>query len=173
MDNLVKKLIFSLLMLFMLQDISAQILISGKVTESDGAPLPWATVVVKGTDNGTETKNDGSYSIEVPDENSVLVFSFLGYGSEEVTVGERRTIDVVLGSDSQLLSEVVIVGYGTQKKSDVTGAIVSVESEDLEKVSVVNAVSALQGKAAGVSITSNSGTPGGSVKVRVRGIGTT
>lgn len=150
----------------------AQNFVKGKITDTDGLPLIGASVVEKGTSNGTVTNVDGDYSLELTGDEPVLQFSFIGYLTEEVAVNGRDEINMTLLLNLQELSEVVVVGYGVQKKSDVTGAIVSVKSEDIEKTPSLNVANSLQGKAAGVTVTSNSGTPGGSVKVRIRGVGT-
>ncbi|HYF70640.1 MAG TPA: TonB-dependent receptor [Ohtaekwangia sp.] len=142
--------------------------VSGKVTSADdNSSLPGVNVLVKGTTNGTVTDSDGNYAISVP-QNATLVFTFIGYTPTEVVVGGRTTIDVGMEADIQQLSEVVVVGYGTVKKSDVTGSIVSVGSEELRARPVANALEALQGKAAGVDITSNE-RPGELGQVRIRG----
>ena len=144
--------------------------VSGKVLDSDGQPLVGVNVLLKGTTLGTTSGSDGSYRIGVP-EGSTLVFSFIGYVSEEIPVGSRTTLDVVLMPDVQNLQQVVVIGYGTQERKDVSSAIGSVKGEDLKAMAVTGADQAMQGKIAGVNITSNDGTPGGSTKVTVRGIG--
>lgn len=142
---------------------------SGKVTSADDqSSLPGVNVVVKGTTTGTVTDADGNYSISVP-QNGTLVFSFIGYSPTEVAVDGRSTIDVAMSADIQQLSEVVVVGYGTVKKSDVTGSIVSVTGEELRSRPVMNAMEAIQGKAAGVDITSNE-RPGEVGQIRIRGV---
>jgi TonB-linked SusC/RagA family outer membrane protein len=150
------------------QDHSVQ----GKViSKEEGVGLPGVSVVVKGTTNGTVTDVTGSYKLNVGD-NAILVFSFVGYATEEVPVGNQSTIDVSLVLDIKALSEVVVVGYGTQEKKDVTGAVSSVEGKTLAQIPTPNIEQALQGKAAGVQITSNSGQPGASSNIRIRGTGT-
>ncbi|WP_245189390.1 SusC/RagA family TonB-linked outer membrane protein [Lunatimonas salinarum] len=146
--------------------------VSGTVTSEDGREtLPGVNILVKGTTIGTATDIDGRYSLEVPSSDAVLVFSFIGFEVQEVRVGNRTTVDVVLGQELSALSEVVVVGYGTQERAKVTGAISSISSEDIRALPVPNLASALQGRAAGVSVT-NSGAPGTNPLVRVRGIGT-
>ncbi len=146
--------------------------VRGTVTDgSGGMPLPGVNIVEKGTTNGTITDIDGNYSLTVADENSIIVFSSVGYLSEEIIVGNQTEINIQLAEDIAALSEIVVVGYGTQKKSNVTGAIASVSGEELNKVQVASFDQAIQGKAAGVYVTSNSGQPGGGVSVRIRGIG--
>jgi TonB-dependent starch-binding outer membrane protein SusC len=144
--------------------------VRGKVTSSDdNAPLPGVTVMVKGTSIGTSTDNEGIYSLSVPDENGILVFSFIGYASQEVNIGARSVVDLVLSADVSELSEVVVIGYGEVKKSNVTGSIVSVKEEDLKRVPVTNVMESLQGNVPGMDITRTSGAAGGNVNVRVRG----
>ncbi len=145
--------------------------VSGKVTSDDGEPLPGVNIVIKGTTRGTVTSTDGNYNITVPDANAVLVFSSIGYTTEEVVVGSRTTIDIMLVSDIQSLSEIVVVGYGTQKKATVTGAISSVKSDQITALPVLNAQEALQGRAAGVTVVNN-GAPGSTPTVRIRGLST-
>lgn len=146
--------------------------VKGVVTSADdGQPIPGVSVVVKGTTNGTMTSIDGSYSLKVP-ENSTLSFSFIGMTTKEVPVNNQSTINVVLSSTTENIDEVVVVGYGTQKKSVVTGAISSVKAQDLEKTAPGRVDDALQGRVSGVTIASNSGQPGDAATIRVRGITT-
>ncbi|MBU1820654.1 MAG: carboxypeptidase-like regulatory domain-containing protein, partial [Bacteroidetes bacterium] len=146
------------------------VLVRGTVTGADNnEPLPGVNVVVKGTSQGTTTNTSGSYQLNVPGPNSVLVFSFVGYLSTEVTVGNRQQINVQLEADVKALSEVVVVGYGTVKKSDLTGSVSSVSAEELTAYPALGTVQALQGRAAGVQIQANNGEPGASLKVRIRG----
>ncbi|WP_192351003.1 TonB-dependent receptor [Algoriphagus sp. Y33] len=144
--------------------------ISGTVTDETGEPLPGATVRVKGSVNGTVTDLDGKFSLEVG-EDAVIQISYVGYMLQEISVGGRSTIDVQLEPDATQLDELVVVGYGTQKRSDVTGAIGSVKSENFNKGVVSNPVDLLQGKIAGVNIASTSGEPGAAQNVIIRGVG--
>lgn len=150
---------------------AADIRITGKVTGPDGAPLPGVSVTIKGTRSGTLTNEAGNYSITVPNENAVLVFSYVGYDSQEVSVGNQTNINISLVGSSSLLNQVVVVGYGTQRKIDVTGSVSQVRGEEINKQPTPNPISALQGKVAGVQIT-NSGAPGASPEIRIRGLGT-
>ncbi|WKN44953.1 SusC/RagA family TonB-linked outer membrane protein [Tunicatimonas pelagia] len=144
--------------------------ISGTVTDiENGETLPGVNVLAKNTTIGTVTDVDGNYSLSVPDDAQVLIFSSVGYTSEEVAIGNQTTINVDMVPDIQSLSEVVVIGYGTQKKSDLTGSVVSVPSEEITAYPVEGAVQALQGRAAGVQIQSNNGEPGANPKVRIRG----
>ncbi len=143
--------------------------ITGKVTDKNGEPMPGVTVIVKGTTVGITTDFDGNYTLEIPADAEILLFSFVGMKSQEIALTDQTQIDVVLEEETLGLDEVVVVGYGTQKKSNITGAIASVKSEDFENRSTANAASAIQGKVAGVQIVNNSGSPGASSTVRIRG----
>ncbi|MCC5938818.1 MAG: TonB-dependent receptor [Lunatimonas sp.] len=142
--------------------------IRGIVRDENGDPLPGATISVQGSTIGTVTDLDGSYSITVPD-NAVLVFSYIGYESTRIEIGNRTEIDVTMRMDASSLEEVVVIGYGTTKRSDLTGAVSSVKSEQLTAYPAIDAVQALQGRAAGVQIQATNGAPGAAMKVRVRG----
>ncbi len=143
--------------------------VNGKVTNSNGEPVPGVSIHVKGSTAGTTTTNDGVYSLSVP-ENAVLVFSSIGYETVEIPVNKRSVIDITLQIVARSMEQVVVVGYGTQRKVDVTGSISSIKGAELSKQSSQNAVSSLQGKVAGVQITNNGG-PGASPQVRIRGVG--
>ena len=146
--------------------------VTGKVLSGeDDSEMPGVNVVVKGTTVGTVTDISGDYTLEVPDSESVLVYSSVGFISQEVTVGNKTVIDVTLAPDITALSEIVVVGYGTQKRAEVTGAISSISSETITEVPITSAEQALQGRAAGVSVISN-GQPGSSPVIRIRGLGT-
>lgn len=150
----------------------SQISVRGTVSTGDGSEtMPGVNVLIKGTTSGTATDIDGNYSITVPSQNSILVFSFIGYKSQEIRVGNSSVLNVSLESDLSSLSEIVVVGYGTQERAKVTGAISSVGSEQIRALPVPNLASAIQGRAAGVQVT-NAGAPGTDPIVRVRGIGT-
>ena len=143
--------------------------ISGKVTDKNGQGIPGVSVVIKGTNRGTNTSGAGEYSLNA-NNNATLVFSFVGYVSQEVPVSGRSRINVTLLDDVKALSEVVVVGYGTQKRANITGAIASVSSQDIAQLPVPSVESALQGRVAGVQVTNNGG-PGQTPIVRIRGIG--
>ena len=146
--------------------------VAGKVTDQNsGESLPGVNVLVKGTTTGTVTDADGNYMLTVSDEAEVLVFSFIGYITKEVTIGNQTVINVQIALDNKALSEVVVIGYGTQQRREVTGAVSSVDAEDITQVAVTGLDQAMQGRMAGVQVTQNSGEPGGSVSVRIRGIG--
>lgn len=145
--------------------------VSGTITDSKGEAIIGANVLVKGSSLGTTTDFDGKYSLEVP-AGAVLQVSYIGYLSKEVAVGNQSNINIVLTEDTQALDEVVVVGYGTQRKSDVTGSISVANADDILKTSSFNALAGLKGKASGVNIFTNSGQPGGATRVMIRGIGT-
>src|SRR5690554_590659 len=149
---------------------TAQQPVSGTVKDETGAPLPGATVRIKGTVQGTVTDLDGQFSIEVG-EDAVLQISYVGYVLQEISVNGQSAIEVQLEPDATQLDELVVIGYGTQKRSDITGAIGSVKSENFNKGIISNPVDLLQGKIAGVNITSTSGEPGATQNVIIRGIG--
>ena len=144
--------------------------VSGTVTGGDGGPIPGANVLLKGTTIGTVTDIDGNYRLPVPDEDgAVLSYSFIGYVTIEEEVNGRSTINVSLDPDVSELSEVVVVGYGTQLKTDVTGNIAQVSGEELENLPVPSIEQAIQGRAAGVFVEAGNGKLGQGIKVRVRG----
>jgi TonB-linked SusC/RagA family outer membrane protein len=149
---------------------AASITVTGKITDDAGLPVIGATVTEKGTTNGVSAGVDGTYKLNVSGPNAVLVVQFLGYTPKEVTVGAQTTINVVLATDVKALSEVVVVGYGTQKKSVVTGAISSVKASDLQDQQLTRIDDALKGRTSGVNVVQSSGAPGSTPTVRVRGI---
>ncbi len=150
----------------------ADIPVSGRVTDDNGGGIPGVSVLVKGTTNGTTTDEDGRYKLTAPD-NATLVFSFIGYVTEEVAVGNRSQVDVRLVTDIKALSEVVVVGYGTQKKETATGSITSVKGADVVQTPVTNVSNSLAGRLPGVTAVTRSGEPGadGST-IRIRGANT-
>ena len=151
-------------------DMEQGVEVSGKVTSSeDDEGLPGVNVIVKGTSQGTVTDVEGNYKINAPSDQTILVFSSVGYVAQEVTVGNKTVIDLSLVPDIKALQEIVVVGYGTQKKSVVTGSISSVKSSDLENQQIGRLESALQGRASGLTIASSSGAPGSEATVRIRG----
>ncbi len=150
-------------------DGNAQDIIKGKVMDEGGEALIGVTVIVQGTTNGTVTDVDGNYSIEAA-PNSVLEISYIGYKPQSIPLNGRTAINVTMGIDSKVLDEVVVIGYGTVKKSDVTGSVSSVKAEEIQAFPVLNAGQALQGRAAGVAVqTQNGGEPGADISIRVRG----
>ncbi len=143
--------------------------VKGKVVSDVGEVLPGVNVLIKGSSRGTTTDADGQFTLGNVTPADVLVFSFIGYTTQELTVGNQTTLNITLTTDMETLGEVVVVGYGTQRKIETTGSIASVKSSDLVQTPVSNVVQGLQGRVAGVQITQNSGAPGGNVSVRVRG----
>ena len=153
--------------------VGADIKLAGKVVDEKGEGLPGVTVVVKGTTLGTTTGPDGSFSLQAP-ENSTLVFSYIGYARKEVAANKAGAdLLVALAPDSKGLDEIVVVGYGTARKADVTGAVATISSKDFQNTVTTNVGQALQGRTAGVQVTQNTGRPGDAAVVRVRGVGTT
>ena len=149
---------------------AAIIPVSGTVTDEKGEALPGVNVLVKGTTIGTTTDAAGKYALEVPDASSILVFSFIGYVSQEVQVGNRTVIDLTLAQDVQALEEVVVVGYGTVKKSDLTGAVGSVNSDAIARTNPVQAARVLQGQVAGVNVNKINSRPGSDYTIDIRGV---
>jgi TonB-dependent starch-binding outer membrane protein SusC len=172
-SSLFMKAVYSLFFLLLISfQVAAQgIRITGQVIGETAAPLAGVSITVKETTSGTTTDADGNFSILVPNSNSVLVFSSIGFVTQETRVGERTNITIVLASaGANNLSEVVVVGYGTQRRRDVTGSVASVKGSEIANIPALTATQAIQGKAAGVQIT-NSGAPGSAPNVRIRGTG--
>lgn len=167
--SIVRSLAFVTLLLITSVAWSQSRSVSGKVISGDdGTGLPGVNIIEKGTNNGTVTDVDGNYSVSVP-ENATLVFSFVGYASQEVAVGSQNIINVTLQSDVTALSEVVVIGYGEVEAKDATGAITSLKPEDFNKGVISSPEQLIQGRAAGVQITSASGEPGAGINIRIRG----
>lgn len=151
---------------------SKAIPINGTVINEQGEPLPGVSVLEKGTNNGTTTKADGSFSLDVSSAKAVLVFSYVGFKKIEIPANDPNQLsNVILIADDNSLSDIVVIGYGTAKKSDLTGAVAVVKAEKLMDMPVPNITQALQGKVAGVDVSVNSNAPGAGAKVRVRGLG--
>lgn len=167
-----KKLLIVLQLFLSVSILFAQntITVKGKVTDVKNEPVPGVSVLVKGTTQATITDIDGNYTIPTNPQ-ATLVFSFVGMQSQEIAVNNRTAINVQMSEQTVGVEEVVVVGYGTQRKLEVTGAVTQIKGEDISKQSSVNPISALQGKVAGVQIT-NSGAPGSSPEIRIRGVGT-
>lgn len=165
-----RRLWFSFLMLLSFQFAFAQVgTVRGRVTSGDSA-LSNVTVSVKGTTTATQTDNNGNFSISAS-PNATLIFTAVSHASEEVKINNQTSIDISLRSTSQQLNEVVVVGYGTQRRKDLTGAISSVSAATIEKIPVTTLDQALQGRAAGVQVTNNDASPGGNISVLIRGVG--
>lgn len=150
---------------------TADVTVKGRVTDEKNEPLPGVSILVKGSNRGGVTDMDGNFSLAVPERDAVLVFSFIGYVTKEITVGSQTTIDVRLDASVSSLSEVMVVGYGTQRKGDITGSIGSLSAKNIREVQVTNFESAIQGQIAGVQVQEPSGEPGAATTVRVRGLG--
>lgn len=146
--------------------------ITGKVVDSNGQPIPGVNILAKGTRKGTQTDFDGNYSLTVSDNTSVLRFSYLGFKTQEITTGNNTVINITMEEDTAQLDEVVVIGYGTVKRSDLTGSVTSISSKDITEQPNNNIVSALQGRAAGVQISTGDGSPGGGINIRIRGTST-
>lgn len=143
--------------------------VRGTVSDTAGAPLPGVVVSVKGLEQGTMTDGNGVYELEGVSGDAILVFSMIGFQTREVALDSRTMLDVVMEADVSRLSEVVVIGYGTQRKGDLTGAVSSMDAEDISDVQVLSPDQALQGRAAGVAVTQTSGQPGTSSRIRIRG----
>ncbi len=168
-NSLIKQYVFVCILFIASVSMYSQNTITGTVTSSeDQQLLPGVNIVVKGTEIGTATDFDGNYSI-IASNGDVLVFSFIGYKRVEKLVGEETTINIVMEGDAELLDDVVVIGYGTARKSDLTGSISSVSSKDFERQPITRAEDALQSRTAGVNVSKNSGAPGGDIKIRIRG----
>ncbi|MBF4518915.1 TonB-dependent receptor [Flavobacterium sp. ANB] len=161
-----------LLCLFMSNQIRAQnVTLEGTVKDASGLGLPGVNILEKGTKNGTSSDFDGRYKIKLTNSKAVLSFSFIGFKTKEVSADGKTKLDVSLAEDSNSLNEVVVIGYGTAKKSDLTGAVSTISGSDLKKVPVANVAEALTGRIAGVQVTSSEGSPDADIRIRVRGGG--
>ena len=143
--------------------------VAGIVNDEAGTGLPGVSVVVKGTTRGTTTNADGRFDVEVPNDNATLVFSYLGYVTQEITVGNQVQLTVALKVDAKSLEEVIVVGYGVQRKSDLTGSVGTVKGEALQERPSASLNQALSGRITGVNVSVNSGRPGGRANIRIRG----
>jgi TonB-linked SusC/RagA family outer membrane protein len=168
------RFLLPLILLFIFNNSFAQLkLITGKVTDAaDNSPLPGVNITVKGTTIGISTDFNGDYSISVPGDETILVFSFIGYEKVELPVKGKSVIDVSLRLESTALDEIVVIGYGSIKKSDLTGSVSSVKGADLTKITSSSLEQSLQGKVAGLQVSNVSGAPGSIPIIRVRGVGT-
>lgn len=167
----IKSLKWCFLVVFLLGNIivnAQEKKVTGKITSSeDLLGLPGANVYVKGSSVGSTSDMDGNYSVFVSEKNAVLVFNFIGYQTIEIPVGNKTVVNISLKPDTKNLEEVIVVGYGTRKKSDITGSVSSVTAKELTAYPLLNAEQALQGRAAGVAVQSNNGgEPGAPVKIR-------
>lgn len=151
--------------------VGLQTVVTGTVTDQNGNPLPGASIVEKGSSNGVQTDFDGNFSIQLSDSNAVLSISYIGYTSQEVSLNGQSSISVALQEDTAQLDEVVVIGYGTQKKADVTGSVGVLDSEKMQERITINPLDNLQGQVAGVNVFNSSGRPGGGFRVTIRGKG--
>ena len=150
----------------------SQQFISGKVIDASGVPIIGATVHLKDSKNVAVTDMDGNFSIKSDQKNPILRVSYIGYDAVETSVKGNKPVRIVLKENTKALDEVVVVGYGTMRRSDVTGSISSVKGSELVKNSTSNVVQSLAGKMSGVQVVQNSGAPGGDVSILIRGVGT-
>ncbi len=151
--------------------LAQQKTITGTVIDANNEPVIGASVLEKGTSNGTITNLDGEYSLSVS-AGATLVFSYIGYKTQEVSIGNKTTIKITLVEDSEQLDEVVVVGYGVQKKSSMTASVASVSAKEINKLVTSNVTSALQGRTPGVEVLQNGGEAGADVSILIRGAGT-
>ena len=171
MKKTIKIFLMLLILITSTSGMFAQIKVTGTVIDTEKKPVIGANVVVKGTTTGTMTDVNGKFTINVPSSSSIITFSFIGYIAQDFLVGSNTVIDVTLAAEALTLSEVVVIGYGTVKKRDITGSVASVTGTQIAAVPVSNAAQAMTGKLAGVSVTTQDGRPDASVSIRVRGGG--
>jgi TonB-dependent SusC/RagA subfamily outer membrane receptor len=152
------------------ENSALQKVISGRVTDAQGAAIPGVTVMIKGTNKGISTDADGKFKLTLPANAVSLVVSFVGYVTQEIPIGDATTFNVVLAEDVKALSEIVVTGYGQQRKSDITGSISSVKGAELTQLPMQRVDQALQGRAAGVLVLNTAGAPGALTTIRVRGM---
>ena len=169
LENSSRFLLTCLLVLAMTNVQAQQAVVTGNVTDDTGAPVPGANVIIKGTTTGTITDVNGDYSLTVPGSDAVLAISYIGFVGQEIAVGSQTNIRTSLVTDVSTLQEVVVVGYGTQKRSDLTGSVSSIKPEDIASFPIQRVDQALQGRAAGVFVLNTDGAPGGNTMIRIRG----
>src|SRR5690554_3905495 len=167
------KVILLVMTVFMsFSSYAQQTTVSGTVTDSSGETIPGVNILEQGTTNGAVTDLDGTFTLTTSSADAVLVFSFVGFATQEIPLNGRATIEVVMGEDALGLDEVVVVGYGIQRKSDVTGSISAIKSDEISRLPTPNVTQSLQGRVSGVQVTSGSGAPGSGTTIRIRGVGT-
>jgi TonB-linked SusC/RagA family outer membrane protein len=164
--------LIAVLLVFFSPSYAQETTVTGTVTDPDGETIPGVNILEKGTENGTVTDLDGVYTLTTASPEAILVFSFVGFESQEIPLEGRTDLDVVLGEGTQSLDEVVVVGYGIQRKSDVTGSISAIKSEEISRLPSPDVTQSLQGRVSGVQVTSGSGAPGSGTTIRIRGVGT-
>src|SRR5215216_301386 len=169
------KLRYSIMVVFMLvlgNVLYAQVAVQGKVTDNTNQPLVGVSILEKGTSNGTTTNATGNFSLNVATQKSVLLISYVGYPVQEITVGDRTNLSITLTATAGQLNEVVVTGYGTQKRREVTSAITTISAENFNKGNISDVAQLLQGKAAGLSISRPGGDPNAGFVIRLRGLST-
>ena len=166
------KIIFFVFLFIVVSAAAQNVTITGAVNEGADLPLPGVSILIKGTSTGTATDFDGNFVLEDVPISSVLVFSYVGFQTYEVQIENADALNITLLEDAESLDEVILIGYGTQSKKEITGAVAVVGSETIEKLNPVRVEQALQGQVSGVNITSNSGSPGSSSNIRIRGVTT-
>lgn len=164
-----KRILFAFMVTLSLSVFSQQKTVTGSVTDETGMPLPGASILEKGTTNGTQSDFDGNFSIKVSNENSILEISFVGFKNQEVSVNGKKVLSLILQEDSSTLDEIVIIGYGSVKKKDLTGSVSVIKTDDALMAPVASVQDALQGRASGVQVTSNGGAPGTAPDIIIRG----
>lgn len=160
-----------LLLLFLLATpaLAQNFLVKGKVTDSSGQPIPGVNVLVKGTLTGGTTDAEGNYSLEIPESSSTLIFSFIGFETQEVNVNSQSTLNIIMKDAASTLDEVVVIGYSTVRKEAITGSVASIQGGEISEVPAPNVIQALQGRLAGVDMSQSSSKPGATMQVRIRG----
>ena len=166
------KIIFFVFLFIVVSAAAQNVTVTGAVNEGADSPLPGVSILIKGTSTGTATDFDGNFVLEDVPISSVLVFSYIGFQTYEVQIENADVLNITLIEDAESLDEVILIGYGTQSKKEITGAVAVVGSETIEKLNPVRVEQALQGQVSGVNITSNSGSPGSSSNIRIRGVTT-
>lgn len=164
-------LVFALFLGFQVSQ-AQQSKVQGTVSDAQGKPISGVSITLKGQKAGVVSENNGTYTITLNNLSGTLVFNSIGFTAKEVAINGKSTIDVVLMAKDENLDEVVVVGYGTQKKKDITGSVGTVNAAQIKNLSLTSPEQALQGRIAGVNVTSASGTPGASININVRGVGT-
>ena len=164
-----KNRLIHLLLIFPIILFAQSKAITGTVVDENKMPLPGASILVKGLNIGSSTDFDGNFSLNVPETGEVLVVSYLGYMTKELVISKNLTFNIQLDIDTNTLDEIVVVGYGTQRKSDITGSVTSVKVDAIAVAQNSTIDALLQGRAAGVQVTQNAGSPGSGVSVKIRG----
>lgn len=165
------KIVYFLMSVFLTTMVYSQgIQIKGVVSDAKKAPLPGVNVLVKNTMNGTVTSFDGDYKLSGISKDDIIIFSYVGFATQEIVVGDQTTINVILEEDSEALEQIVVIGYGTQRKKDVTGSVSLISNETIEDLRPIEVAQALQGTVSGVRISSSSGSPGAQLNITIRGI---